>query len=154
MKVKHLPSCICQVNGEVGKKKSPLTVVPLLLIFLYHLLHRFNPHYAPWAISSCMIHFLFFVLFLFVFSLILFYFFTLQYCIGFAIHQHNPPRVYISSHSWTPLPPPSPYRTLLFKLAWLAILGELSKFTNGRNTCKCTLATPRGKICNNIVSRL
>ena len=60
MKVKHLPSCICQVNGEVGKKKTPLTVVPLLLIFLYHLLHRFNPHYAPWAISSCMIHFLFF----------------------------------------------------------------------------------------------
>ena len=32
---------------------------------------------------------------------------TLQYCIGFAIHWHNPPQVYMCSPSWTPLPPPS-----------------------------------------------
>ena len=38
-----------------------------------------------------------------------FFFFTLQYCIGFAIHQHALPRVYTCSASWTPLPPPSPY---------------------------------------------
>ena len=34
---------------------------------------------------------------------------TLQYCIGFAIHWHNPPQVYMCSPSWTPLPLPSPY---------------------------------------------
>ena len=39
----------------------------------------------------------------------LFLFFTLQYCIGFAYIDMNPPRVYLSSQSWTPLPPPSPY---------------------------------------------
>ena len=35
--------------------------------------------------------------------------FTLEYCIGFAIHQHESPWVYTCSPSWTPLPPPSPY---------------------------------------------
>ena len=30
MKVKHPPSCVCQVNGEVGKKN------PLLLWFLFY----------------------------------------------------------------------------------------------------------------------
>ena len=39
----------------------------------------------------------------------LFYFLTLQYCIGFAIYQHDPPQVYTCSPSWTLLPPPSPY---------------------------------------------
>ena len=39
----------------------------------------------------------------------LFIYFTLQYCIGFAIHQHESPRVYMSSQSWTPLTPPSLY---------------------------------------------
>ena len=34
---------------------------------------------------------------------------TLQYCIGFAIHQHECATVYTCSPSWTPLPPPSPY---------------------------------------------
>ena len=38
-----------------------------------------------------------------------FFFFTLQYCIGFAIHQHASTTVYMCSPSWTPLPPPSPY---------------------------------------------
>ena len=36
---------------------------------------------------------------------------TLQYCIGFAIHQQNLPQVYMCSPSWTPLPPPSPYHS-------------------------------------------
>ena len=36
-------------------------------------------------------HFLFFILF----------FLTLQYCIGFAIYQHDPPQVYTCSPSWT-----------------------------------------------------
>ena len=40
---------------------------------------------------------------------ILFYFLTLQYCIGFAIYQHETPQVYTCSPSWTLLPPPSPY---------------------------------------------
>ena len=35
----------------------------------------------------------------------LFYFLTLQYCIGFAIYQHDPPQVYTCSPSWTLLPP-------------------------------------------------
>ena len=34
---------------------------------------------------------------------------TLQYCIGFAIYQHDLPQVYMCSPSWTPFPPPSPY---------------------------------------------
>ena len=34
---------------------------------------------------------------------------TLQYCIGFAIHQHESTTVYTCSQSWTPLPRPSPY---------------------------------------------
>ena len=46
--------------------------------------------------------FLFFFLDLFIYS-------TLQYCIGFAIHQHDPPQMYMCSPSWNPLPPPSPY---------------------------------------------
>ena len=33
---------------------------------------------------------------------------TLQYCIGFAIHQHESSMVYMCSPSWTPVPPPSP----------------------------------------------
>ena len=34
---------------------------------------------------------------------------TLQYCIGFAIHQHESATGYTCSPSWTPLPPPSLY---------------------------------------------
>ena len=34
---------------------------------------------------------------------------TLQYCIGFAIHQHESTMVYTCSPSWTSLPHPSPY---------------------------------------------
>ena len=34
---------------------------------------------------------------------------TLQYCIGFAIHQHESATVYTSSPSWIPLQPPSSY---------------------------------------------
>ena len=37
------------------------------------------------------------------------FFFTLQYCIGFAVHQHDSAMVYTCSQSWTRLPPPSPY---------------------------------------------
>ena len=48
-------------------------------------------------------------IYLFIFKKCLFLlYFTLQYCIGFAIHWH-PPRVYMSSQTWTPLPPPTPY---------------------------------------------
>ena len=34
---------------------------------------------------------------------------TLQYCIGFATHQHESTMVYTCSPSWTPFPPPFPY---------------------------------------------
>ena len=43
----------------------------------------------------------------FFFFLILLYF-TLQYCIGFAIHQHESATGLHCSQFWTPLPPPSP----------------------------------------------
>ena len=43
------------------------------------------------------------------FFLILFYFLSLQYCIGFAYIHMNLPQVYTCSPSWTLLPPPSPY---------------------------------------------
>ena len=36
-------------------------------------------------------------------------FFTLQHCIGFAIHQHASATGVHVFLSWTPLPPPSPY---------------------------------------------
>ena len=38
-----------------------------------------------------------------------FLFLILQYCIGFAIYQNDPPQVYTCSPSRTLLPPPSPY---------------------------------------------
>ena len=50
-----------------------------------------------------------FLFFSFFFFFDLFIYFTLQYCIGFAIHQHDPPQMYMCSPSWNPLPPPSPY---------------------------------------------
>ena len=43
------------------------------------------------------------------FNCILFYFLTLQYCIGFAMYQHESANLYTYSPSWTLLPPPSPY---------------------------------------------
>ena len=36
---------------------------------------------------------------------------TWQYCIGLLYIDMNPPQVYICSPSWTPLHPPSPYRS-------------------------------------------
>ena len=38
-----------------------------------------------------------------------FFFLTLQYCIGFAYIDMNPPQVHMCSQPWTPFPPPSPY---------------------------------------------
>ena len=45
--------------------------------------------------------------FIYLFNLI--FFFTLQYCIGFSIHQHASAMDVHVFPSWTPLPPPSPY---------------------------------------------
>ena len=43
------------------------------------------------------------------FKFILFYFLTLQYCIGFAYIKMNPPQVYMCSPFWILLPLPFPY---------------------------------------------
>ena len=48
----------------------------------------------------------FFLFFNFYFIL---FFFTLQYCIGFAIHQHASATGVHVFPSWIPLPPPFPY---------------------------------------------
>ena len=48
-------------------------------------------------------HIYFFIIFYFNWRLI-----TLQYCIGFAIYQHESTKVYTCSPSWIPLPPSSP----------------------------------------------
>ena len=40
---------------------------------------------------------------------VLFIYFTLQYCIGFVIHQHASAMGVHVFPSWIPLPPPSPY---------------------------------------------
>ena len=60
------------------------------------------------------LHFFFFLPFRFFFLRCLnitlkFFFFTLQYCIGFAIHQHASATGVTCSPSWTPFPSPSPY---------------------------------------------
>ena len=51
--------------------------------------------------------FLFRIMNIFYFLFLLY--FTLQYCIGFGIHWHESTRVYMSSQTWNPLPPHSPY---------------------------------------------
>ena len=57
----------------------------------------FSFNISPPSEHPCLIPFIFF------------YFLNLQYCIGFAIYQKNPPQVYMCSPSWSLLPPPSPY---------------------------------------------
>ena len=49
--------------------------------------------------------------FFLIYIIILFFiiFFTLQYCTGFAIHQHASATGVHVFPSWSPLPPPSPY---------------------------------------------
>ena len=67
-----------------------------------------NPSLTPSLITDGLNHDFCFVLFLIFYLFILLYF-TLQYCIGLTYINMNPPRVYMSSQSWAPLPPPSPY---------------------------------------------
>ena len=51
-----------------------------------------------------------FLFFSFFFLILCLLYFTLQYCIGFAIHWHESTTgVDTSSQSWIPLPPPTPY---------------------------------------------
>ena len=55
---------------------------------------------------------------------------TLQYSIGFAIHQHDLPQVYTGSPSWIPLPPPSLYHpsgieTCIIYTKWIASPGSM-----------------------------
>ena len=48
-------------------------------------------------------------LFLFIYFYLFLLYFTLQYYIGFPIYWHESATVYMSSQSWTPLPPPTSY---------------------------------------------
>ena len=66
--------------------------------------HLYSFDFVDWLFSLTMQYSFYFLKYKFIYfnwRLI-----TLQYCIGFAIHQHESATC---SPSWTPLPPPSPY---------------------------------------------
>ena len=54
---------------------------------------------SKWSALFPMLSNSFFIFFCFYLFLLLFYFLTLQYCIGFAIYQHESPQVYTCSPS-------------------------------------------------------
>ena len=61
-----------------------------------------------------------------IFYFLFIYFFTLQYCIGFAYIGMNQPWVYMGSPFWIPLPPPS-----------LSYPSESSQYTSPKHPVSC-----------------
>ena len=89
-----------------------------------------TPSLPEIMLQSMQIWFFFFFFALFY----LFIYFTLQYCIGFAIHWHESATGIHESQSWTPLPPPSPYH-----------LSGSSQCTSPKHPVSCI--KPRPAIC-------
>ena len=73
--------------------------------FIHHPIHPLKVY--SWMVFYIYIYFYF--LFYYKFIYFNWRLIALQYCIGFAIINMNPPRVCACSPSWTPLPPPFPY---------------------------------------------
>ena len=95
--------------GKTKKEGEPLIYTFIIRISLHQKLE--SPSIYVWfekvdviLIQGIIISFFKFKFIYFNWRLI-----TLQYCIGFAIHHMNLPRVHTCSQSWTPLPPPFPY---------------------------------------------
>ena len=75
---------------------------------IYHCFHCF-PIYLPWS-DGTRCHDLSFLCFVFLYIFFYFYFILFYNTVLVLPYiDMNPSRVYMSSQSWTPLPPPTPY---------------------------------------------
>ena len=93
----------------------------ILYMFPCHSPNSSHPLPLPQSPKDCSIHLCLFCCLTYRIIFTIFYFFkykfiyfnwrliTLQYCVGFAIHQHDPSKIYTCSPSWTPFPPSFPY---------------------------------------------
>ena len=109
----------CRVLASFFLKKRILHIEPVLQKDIphpaeswvsQHCLHNFK-HPVEYFSHLWSYFILFFIYFLLQFFLNFYFYFILLYNTVLVLPyiDMNPPRVYMSSQSWTPLPPPTPY---------------------------------------------